>query len=270
MPGFTKLFSTIISSTVWQENHTTRIVWVTLLALADRDGTICSSLPGLARFAGVSLEEAQSALGKFLGPDIYSRTPDREGRRIETIDGGWRLLNYAKYRRLMSVDEKREKAAVRQARKRERDVALQSVTVTPVTPVTQSNDIAEAEAEAEKEKTNTPQPAVGKNGFLAPLVRKVWEFWLTESGYDPVQTKFTDKRRRLIERRLQESLQNTAATNGDPDRACNRLLAAIEGTCHDSFVGQNKAWLTLESILTSQDHFEKGLKRYQDQYASRK
>jgi hypothetical protein len=38
------------------------------------------------------------ALIKFELPDADSRTKDNEGRRIETIEGGWLILNYQKYR----------------------------------------------------------------------------------------------------------------------------------------------------------------------------
>jgi hypothetical protein len=94
---FTKLFSSITESTVWCEPDPIRIVWITMLAMADRQGRVWASIPGLANRARVSLEDCEKAIGKFSAPDPYSRTPDYEGRRIEPIDGGWRLLNHAKY-----------------------------------------------------------------------------------------------------------------------------------------------------------------------------
>lgn len=105
---FTKLFNTILDSTVWQEGLETRVVWITLLAMADKFGEVQASVPGLARRAGVSLEECKAALAKFLGPDEYSRSRDHDGRRIEEIEGGWRLLNHAYYRGLESLSERRE------------------------------------------------------------------------------------------------------------------------------------------------------------------
>lgn len=105
---YTKLFSSITASTVWGEPYATRIVWVTLLAMADRDGAVHAAVPGLARAANVTLEECEAALQAFLAPDPYSRTKDHDGRRIEEIDGGWLLLNHAKYRGIRQSTDRRE------------------------------------------------------------------------------------------------------------------------------------------------------------------
>ena len=94
---YTKLFSSITASTIVSEPLATRWVWVTMLAAVKPDGCVYASVPGLARLANVSMEEADAALSCFLAPDPHSRTKDHEGRRIEEIDGGWRLLNHAKY-----------------------------------------------------------------------------------------------------------------------------------------------------------------------------
>lgn len=106
--SFTKLFSSITDSTIWSESHATRIVWVTMLSMSDQRGCVGASVPGLAHRARVTLEEAEHALARFLAPDQYSRTPDNDGRRIAVVDGGWQLLNYAKYREARDDDARRE------------------------------------------------------------------------------------------------------------------------------------------------------------------
>lgn len=105
---YTKLFSTIVASTVWGEPHSTRSVWTTLLALSDRDGIVHGSVPGLARLANATLQETEAALATFLGPDPYSRTPDNGGQRVEAVAGGWRLLNHGLYRDKMTQEQRRE------------------------------------------------------------------------------------------------------------------------------------------------------------------
>lgn len=112
--GFTKLFGSILASTVWQEPHATRLTWITMLAMSDKDGIVSSSVPGLAHFARVSVQECEAALATFLSPDPYSRTPDHDGRRVEKVAGGWRLLNHGVYR------DRRDDAATRE-RKRQWD-----------------------------------------------------------------------------------------------------------------------------------------------------
>lgn len=110
--GYNKLFGTIVTSTVWQEPNSTRIVWITLLALADKHGEVQGSIPGLANVANVTIQEFEAALVTLQSPDRYSRTKEHEGRRLEAVDGGWRLLNHAKYRAILSKESiKASKAA---------------------------------------------------------------------------------------------------------------------------------------------------------------
>lgn len=123
MNGYTKLFNSILSSTVWREDLPTKVVWITMLALADRDGNVEASVPGLAHLAGVALEEAEGALAKFLSPDKYSRSSAHDGRRIVAIDGGWNLLNHDKYRAKLSPEDIRERDRIRKQRQRERQRA---------------------------------------------------------------------------------------------------------------------------------------------------
>ena len=114
-PTYTKLFNSILDSTVWQEDETTRLLWITLMAMSDKDGEIHAAIPGLAHRARISVDQAVIGLKKFMDPDPYSRTPDFEGRRLEVIDGGWKLLNHAKYRKLLSYDERKEYNRTKQA-----------------------------------------------------------------------------------------------------------------------------------------------------------
>jgi CRISPR/Cas system Type II protein with McrA/HNH and RuvC-like nuclease domain len=87
--AYTKVFASILKSTVWLEDSDTRVVWITMLAMADKYGEVSASVPGLAHMANVSIEACRSALARF------------EGREIEKIDGGWEIINFEKYARLI-------------------------------------------------------------------------------------------------------------------------------------------------------------------------
>lgn len=118
MAGYTKLFGSIIHSTVWQTPGHVRLVWITMLAMASKDGEVEASVPGLAKAAGVSLAECEQALALLSAPDPYSRSKVREGRRIEAIDGGWWLVNHKEYRDRMEREEALERDAARKRRAR--------------------------------------------------------------------------------------------------------------------------------------------------------
>lgn len=114
MTGYTKLFGSIIASTIWGEPNNVRIVWITMLALANKDGIVEGSVPGLAQLSRVTVQECRDAVQALQQPDPDSRTKDHEGRRIAPADGGWLILNHAKYRAKMGVDERREYLRLKQ------------------------------------------------------------------------------------------------------------------------------------------------------------
>jgi hypothetical protein len=148
MSGYTKLFRSLVTSTIWREDLQTKVVWITMLALADKHGVVEASVPGLADMARISVEACREALGVLLSPDPDSRTQDFEGRRIAPVDGGWRILNYVKYREKMRSAERAEYLAQKKRESRAR-LARKSV---DVNNVNQFQPIAEAEAEAESSK----------------------------------------------------------------------------------------------------------------------
>jgi len=155
---FTKLFSSITESTIWIESANVRLVWITMLAMSDSKGRVWASVPGLANRARVPVEDVEEALHKFTSPDKYSRTPDNDGRRIEKIDGGWRLLNHAKYREIRDTEaikeSKRNYINTRRAKERASTVELGR---------TKSNVVEASRANAEAYAETVPplrQPSV--------------------------------------------------------------------------------------------------------------
>jgi len=120
MAGYTKLFSDIVASSVWQEDDTTRVVWITMLALKDREHFV-RGVPGyLARAANVGQEACDRALARLAGPDENSRSREFGGRRIEAVEGGWRILNGDKYSRMLSKAERDEYNRAKQSEYRKR------------------------------------------------------------------------------------------------------------------------------------------------------
>ena len=150
MAGYTKLFSSILGSSVWCLSKDTKILWITLLAMADQNGEAEIATPGLARMAGLTIEETERGLVDLSSPDKFSRTKEHEGRRIEEIPGGWRLLNHPKYRAKMGADDRREYKAAKQREYRARDSASKKSSTSG-----RGGHNAEAEAKADANRTTT-------------------------------------------------------------------------------------------------------------------
>ena len=121
MSGYVKISEGLLTSSAWALPDSTRMVWITLLLCADRRGEVFASLPWLARRAGVTEEQCEAAISSLAGPDPTSRTPTYEGRRIEPIEKGWRVLNFEKYQSMGELHRQRNRA--RQAKYRQRQKA---------------------------------------------------------------------------------------------------------------------------------------------------
>lgn len=69
--------------------------------------------------ANLAFEECREALRVLESPDRENPDQPNEGRRIKTVDGGWVILNHAKYVDMMAQHRK-EQNRMAQQRRRER------------------------------------------------------------------------------------------------------------------------------------------------------
>lgn len=148
-----------------------------MLAMADQHGRVWASVPGLANRARVPLADAQTALDAFLSPDPYSRTPDFEGRRIEPIDGGWRLLNHEKYRAIRdeeSIKESKRKY-INARRAAEREGVEQSRTQSNAVDAGRANAEADTEAECiDAPSKKSPRGTALSKDWVLPVEWAEW------------------------------------------------------------------------------------------------
>lgn len=173
---YAKLFSSLLSSSVWSEDSDTCKVWITLIALADREGFVFGSPSGLARICALPVEKVEAAIEKFLSSDQYSsdkvREPERSGRRIETVDGGWVLLNYAHYRDLSDADIRRA-----QYRASKRKIRGQSTNVNTIPQ--SSTDVPLSESSSSSDADTKPLKRE-RERFAPPSLGECREFFKTE------------------------------------------------------------------------------------------
>lgn len=119
-----KVFAQIFDSSIVDESLATRYVWMSLIALADHDGTVDLTAQALARRINLPLADTLAALSDLSQPDPASRSEHESGRRIVLLDDhrewGWRLVNYARYRDIRNQDHRRLQNREAQQRRRER------------------------------------------------------------------------------------------------------------------------------------------------------
>lgn len=173
---YCKLVSGIILSTIWREDDHTRILWITMLALKNRNHCVMASIPGLAAVANIPIESCIAGLSKLAKPDPHSRTKEHEGRRIMEVDGGWMVLNGEKYRNFMSKQERNEYQARLMS-----EIRSKSKMLAPVSRKLALLAQAEAEAEADKEEEGKgadapPTETSKKRKFIEPTEAELTEF----------------------------------------------------------------------------------------------
>jgi len=117
--GFTKLDEGILQSSIMAADPVTFKVWIALLAACESDGVARIAPTFLASVCRLDVGRVVVALDELASPDPHSRSQEMEGRRVERCDGGWRVINHAKYR---GWTYSQTPEAIRQRRHRERDV----------------------------------------------------------------------------------------------------------------------------------------------------
>jgi hypothetical protein len=167
---YAKLFNSIVSSSIWSAPKDTKIMWITMLAMGDRDGFVWGAIPGLSRLAALTIEETRAAVEELEGPDPDSSDPNNEGRRIERVDGGWRIINYEKYRDMEREDDRR--AAARMKKRRQRG---QTGTV----PKCHTSD-SDSDTDTKRERE------IARKRFEPPTTEEARAFFEARHGGDPM------------------------------------------------------------------------------------
>jgi len=150
-----KLFASIYDGSM--HGHWEALVtFQQMICLANRDGVIDMTPSALASRTSIPIEIIHAGIAHLLLPDPESRSPECDGRRIETIDvkrsWGWRIVNYDYYRKLASMEDKLLADRERIARKREDEKATSDAGVAACrNPSKSVAEVAHAEVEVEVE-----------------------------------------------------------------------------------------------------------------------
>ena len=180
--AYSKLHSSLVNSSLWTEADHVRLLFITLLALCDKDGCVYGSRSGLARAAMIDPDacDDRDPWLVLMSPDPEScdrmRAPEHEGRRIEEISGGFRLLNFEYYRGLRNDDDRREQNRLAQARFKAK-VSQGKPAKASISPGKPPKAHTEAETEAETEAK--VKPPVGQNIIRPNDISDIhWRDWI--------------------------------------------------------------------------------------------
>lgn len=179
---YTKVFRSIYDGTL-ADNWQAMVTFQQMLILADAQGVVDMTIGSIARITGIPLEILQAGIAVLEAPDLGSRTPEMEGRRIARLDAhrdwGWFLVNFAKYRAMQSREDKNEADRERMRTKRaaERSNVSQVVAgcsnlsraVAIVADVAHTDTYTDTEAKKDQKAKATPK-AEEKPPSAAPTV----------------------------------------------------------------------------------------------------
>lgn len=161
--GYVKIFESIYDGTL-ADNWQAMVTFQQLLILCDQNGIVDMTPGAIHRRTGIPLDIITAGLSVLTAPDPQSRSPLEEGRRIVLLDParswGWRLVNHAHYRALMSAADKREADRVRIAEKRKCDNTRHVATTRDTSQASPSvADVAHTEASTDTEAVTTTTEA---------------------------------------------------------------------------------------------------------------
>lgn len=162
---YTPLFRDFLTSSMWAADPATRCVWIWFLLMADPEGYVAGTVPGVAQQAGVTLEQAKVAIELLESPDPYSSTPDFEGRRVVKVPRGWHIVNFVAYRERAKLEAEKARKRTWAQRKRGNQLSLPfpaSDGVDMSTDVDASSETVDAPKQKPKPKPSSSSSSVAE------------------------------------------------------------------------------------------------------------
>ncbi len=170
---YTPVFRDLLTSSIWITDPPTRCVWIWFLLMADPEGYVAATLPGLANAANVTLEQAQAAVALLESPDPYSATKALQGVRLVRVDRGWHIVNFVAFRERAKEEalKARKRAWAQQKRAEGKQLTLPGVEMDPPEPlasVVPANDVDGCRQTVDAPKRK-PKPTLPQKGEGSPL-----------------------------------------------------------------------------------------------------
>ncbi len=186
------LMNSLIHSSIWRQPDPVRIVWITLLCMADKDGYVGASLGGIADEARLSEEQTKKALNYLMEPDKDSRDPEANGRRVWQADRGFLIPHIIKFRERIKGDSN-EQAAERMRKHRELLKIQEDEKIGKVT----ENVAQQLRKLRTKRETETKRES---NTIIPPTPLEFMAFWNEHKNLPPIRSMVADRSVKLTTR----------------------------------------------------------------------
>lgn len=161
-----------------------------LLLLCNCDGVVDMTYQSISRRLKIPLRRVKSAIAKLCEPDLDSRSPEADGRRLVLLDEnrswGWQIVNHAFWRELKDDAHRTEYMREFMRRKRAAAKALKSnsdekpaIVSGPLAPVSNvSSPLAHTDTDADTNTERTPPtPPRGNANVFKICTKHFSEFW---------------------------------------------------------------------------------------------
>lgn len=196
-----KIFTQIFDSSI-REKPEVRFTFMDMLVLADIDGVVDMTHEAIAARTNRPLELIRETISDLEGPDPKSRTPDHQGKRIVRLDNhrdwGWMIVNYDRFRRTASEEQRREKTRARVSKFRSKSHKKPSCNA----PVTQANACNAMQKQRQMQKQKEGESEIAPlNGNVGTAEKIIYDQSLKRIDRRLLELKEADLPKCVEERR---------------------------------------------------------------------
>lgn len=161
---FAKVFNQIYDSSI-VENPEMRFTFMDFLVLADCNGVVDMTHEAISRRTNRPLELIRSTIASLESPDNHSRSPEFSGARLKRLDEhrdwGWFIVNFDKFRKIASEEQRREKTKLRVQKHR----------------VTQCNAVKRSVNDLPSPSSSVSEIGEMQEGISTPAFQEAWKDW---------------------------------------------------------------------------------------------
>jgi hypothetical protein len=265
---FTQMFEgTLASKGPWQA----LVTFQQLIVLANKHGEVDMTADAISRRTTIPLNIITLGLEELQKPDPDSRTEGEEGRRIVRLDKhrtwGWRLVNYAKYCKIRSEEDRREYMRVLMANKRAEEKKPVSNVSSELAMLAHVDVDVDVDVDVKTKPCADPSGPHGsvssQTDLEAEAVARVWSHYLEKLDKNLKLLSFTAGRKQKGMARLRECLKKTGGNLAGAEglmRLAVDALAASPYHCGEN--NQKRRYDSWEdNLFKNQEQLEKWLER---------